>query len=393
MKNLKIKQLIARSTALSSLLAIAFFAVGMAQAQTTSVFTTGLSQPAKITQTPLGNFLVTETLGPPNSGRISIIDQNGNRRTLIDGLPSGISAEGPSGPTGIEIRGRTLFVAIGEGDGVLPGPVAGTQVPNPNPSSPLLSSVLEIHLSAKVERFTQGFSLSLADQNVLANGGTVTLNNGNVDSMRINLLVDFPNSVPNPLPFFTPNVRQSNPFALAANEQDLYVADAGMNAVIKVNIASGERQTLMTFPPRPNPLPFGPPFIEAVPDGIRLAGNQLLVTLLTGFPFVPGLSEVKQIDIRTGDSRTIVGGRSSAIDVLPEARQMSARGQYYVLEFSTNLRTGEPGQLLLVRPPFSPSVIASGLIAPSGMIRDAESGDIFITEIFTGRIIRVHLRN
>lgn len=88
-----------------------------AKAQTTSVFTTGLSQPAKIILTPTDNLLVTETLGPPNSGRVSIIDRNGNRRTLVDGLPSGISAEGPSGPSGLDMRGRTLFVAIGEGDG------------------------------------------------------------------------------------------------------------------------------------------------------------------------------------------------------------------------------------------------------------------------------------
>jgi hypothetical protein len=352
-----------------------------------------LSQPTKITQTPLGNLLVTETLGPPNSGRISIIERDGSRRTLIDGLPSGISAEGPSGPAGIEMRGRTLFVSIGEGDGVLPGPVPGTQVPNPNPASPLLSSVLVIHFSAKVERFAQNFSLSFADQMTIANGGTVTLTNGSVDSIRVSLLTDFPNSVPNPLPFFTPNVRQSNPFALAADRENLYVADAGMNAVFKINTATGERQTFATFPPRPNPLPFGPPVIEAVPDGIRLAGRQLFVTLLTGFPFVPGLSEVKQIDTWTGEIRTAVGGRSSAIDVLLTEPQRSERGQpYFVLEFSTNLRANEPGRLLLIRPPFSPpAVIAGGLITPTGMTRDAEIGDIFITEIFTGRIIRVHL--
>lgn len=391
MKNQTIKQLSVRSIFLSGLLTLAFFATGFGQLQSTSVFTTGLSQPAKIIQTPLDNLIVTETVGPPNSGRISIIDMEGNRRTLVDGLPSGIGAEGPSGPSGLDMRGRSLFVAIGEGDGVLPGPVQGTMIPNPNPSSPLLSSVLRIDFSANVERHGQGFSLSPAQHNLLANGGVVTLRNGSVGWIEISLVADFPNSVPNPLPFFAGNVRQSNPFALAAGGDNLFVADGGMNSVVRVNISSGEWRTLTVFPPRPNPLPFGPPVIEAVPDGIRLEGNRLLVTLLTGFPFVPGLSEVRQVDTRTGANSPFIGGRSSAIDVLEE-RTQHGQTQHFVLEFSTNFLANQPGQLLAFEAPFyPPQVIASGLISPSGMVRDSVSGDIFITEIFTGRIIRVHL--
>jgi len=181
-------------------------------------------------------------------------------------------------------------------------------------------------------------------------------------------------------------VRASNPFALVVGGNDLFVADAGLNSVMKVNIASGNWQTLTVFPPRPNPLPFGPPVIDAVPDGIRIAGGQLLVTLLTGFPFIPGLSEVRRVDTETGGSSTFIGGRSSAIDVL----EGTTNAQYYVLEFSTNLRGGAPGQLLLFQSPSSaPIVVAGGLISPTGMARDAVSGDIYITEIFTGRIIRV----
>lgn len=396
------KQILFRSIFLSGLLAVAFAAAGFGQRQTTSVFTAGLSQPAKIMQTPLGNFLVTETLGPPNSGRVSIIDRSGNRRTLIDGLPSGIGIEGPSGPTGLDMRGRTLYVAIGEGDEVVAGPAQGTQVPNPSPSSPLLSSVLRIDFSAKVERFGRGFSLSPADQIVLANGGAVTLRNGTIDSITVSLLTDIPNTVPNPLPFFTGNVRQSNPFAVAVGGDSLYAADAGMNLVWKINLLSGERQVLTVFPPRRNPLPFGPPVIEAVPDGIRVVGDQLLVTLLTGFPFVPGLSEVRMVDTRTGENKPFISGRSSAIDVLADRSGQDGNNeerlefvreqpQVFVLEFSANLLANEPGQLLLFRSSVFPQVIARGLISPTGMTRDESSGDIFITEIFTGRIIRVRL--
>ena len=359
------------------------------EAQTTSVFTSGLSQPSKVILTPSGNLLVTETMPMPNSGRVSIIDRHGNRRTLIDGLPSGMDPDGLSGPQGLDLNGRTLFVAIGNGDGTLAGPIQGTEIPNFHPSSPILSSVLAIHFSANVEMKTQGFSLTLADHVTMANGGVVTLSNGSGETIIVFLLADFPNFVPDPIPPFPANVRHSNPFGLGVSGGDVYVADGGMNNVVKVNIATRNTQTLTTFPPRPNPLPFGPPFIDAVPDGIRIIRGELLVPLLTGFPFAAGLSEVRRVDLATGNSTTFIGGRSSAIDIV-EGNPFHSPTQYYVLEFSSDFLVDAPGQLLSFSSPMaSPTVVAGGLISPSGMVRDAATGDIYITEIFTGNILRV----
>ena len=361
-----------------------------ANAQVTSVFATGLEGPAKIIITPSGNLLVAESGGAPNTGRVSIVDSSGHRRTLIGGLPSGISAEGgPSGPQGLDLRGRTLFVAVGEGDGTLAGPIPGTEVPNPTPSSPILSSVLAINLSANFEKPSQSFMLTLANHLTLAAGGDVILSNGGGATAVVELIANFPNFVPDPLPFFAGNVRHSNPFGIAVAAKDLYVVDGGMNSVVKVNIVTGITQTVTTFPPRPNPLPFGPPVIEAVPDGIRIINGQLLVTLLTGFPFVPGLSEVRRVDVLSGTSTPFIGGRSSAIDVM-QGKSAGSSTQYFVLEFSTDFLADAPGQLLLFQSPTAlPTVAAGGLISPSGMVRDPQSGDIFITEIFTGRIMRV----
>jgi len=60
-----------------------------AQTATTSVLVSGLRAPVKSIITSKGNLLVAEAGNGPNTGRISIVDANGNRRTLIDGLPSG----------------------------------------------------------------------------------------------------------------------------------------------------------------------------------------------------------------------------------------------------------------------------------------------------------------
>jgi len=75
--------------------------------------TTGLREPLGTTLTNQGNLLVSETGTPATgSGRISIIDSSGNRRTLLAGLPSAINdVSEPSGPAGLFIRGRTLYVA------------------------------------------------------------------------------------------------------------------------------------------------------------------------------------------------------------------------------------------------------------------------------------------
>jgi hypothetical protein len=66
--------------------------------------------------------------------------------------------------------------------------------------------------------------------------------------------------------------------------------------------------------------------------------------------------------------------------------------QLFVLQFSANFLAGLPGKLLLYDAPGAqPAVIADNLISPTSMARDSASGDLFITETFTGRIIRVQV--
>lgn len=93
------------------------------QAQNTSVFTTGLRAPTKIIRTPEGNLLTTGTNSENNTGNVTFVERTGAHRSLIGGLPSGISVEGnPSGPEGLLLdnrvgagrrRSRTLFILNG----------------------------------------------------------------------------------------------------------------------------------------------------------------------------------------------------------------------------------------------------------------------------------------
>src|SRR5215813_8999039 len=75
-------------------------------AQCTQI-TSGLRQPLGAALTNQGNLLVSETGTVAFlSGRISIVDAAGNRRTLLDGLPSAINdVNEASGPAGLFMRG------------------------------------------------------------------------------------------------------------------------------------------------------------------------------------------------------------------------------------------------------------------------------------------------
>lgn len=385
------KKLISRSVTL--LLFALLFSSANVLAQ--SVVTGDLKAPTRVILTPNGSLVVAETGTGNNDGRISIIDQSGHRRTLVDGLPSGISfgsgEADPSGPSGLALRGRTLYVSIGEGDGVIPGPVQGTTIPNPDRSTPIFSSVLAIRFDSSLETTSGDFALTSADYDGLSEGINLKARNPAGKKVVVSVLVNFKDFAEEPRPDLIANVRSSNPFGLAILKDTLYVADAGLNLVRAVDLETGESHVLARFAPKPNPLPFGPPFSDPVPENVRVFGKQLLVTLLTGFPFASGQSEVRKINLANNSQTEFIGGLSSAIDVIP-VKGPNGESQFYTLEFSTNLLANQPGQIMFFSSANAePVVVASGLISPTSMAFDEANGDIYVTEIFTGLIKKIHV--
>jgi hypothetical protein len=161
-----------------------------------------------------------------------------------------------------------------------------------------------------------------------------------------------------------------------------------LNQIVGIDLQSGATRTVSTFAPVPNPLPFGPPASDAVPDSITVFENQLLVTLLVGFPFAPNVSSVRSVDPRSGTNQVFIGGLTRSIDVVP-VKQRGNTG-FLVLEFSSDFLNDAPGRLLHFSSPSAvPTEVATNLISPTSMVRDDKTGEIFITEIFTGNIIRV----
>ena len=374
------------------------------QGQTTSVFTTGLQKPSTVITAADDSFLVSESGTPtPNTGRISLVNRTtGVRRTLVGGLPSGISNLGgppePSGPSRLRLHGHSVYLAIGPGDAVWNvGP--GLESPNPTPSSPLFDSVLELNLPGNYPEVTDAFMLSFADQTALAGGEEITLTNSDGQTMTIRMVVNLPNYMPNPRSTAPNNVRASNVFGIEIFQKNLYVVDASLNSIYRVDISSGDYETFVSFPSKPNPLfpTIGGPFVEAVPDNVHRVGNRLLVPLLTGFPFVQNFAEVRAVNLKGGEQETFIPNLTSAIDILHVEtgdllKDAGDGGSYYTLEFSTNQLANAPGRLRFYSTSdAAPVVVAANLISPTSMARDEASGDIFVTNIFPGTITRVQI--
>jgi hypothetical protein len=372
-------------------MAVMLLAIAKASAQCTELIA-GLHKPLGSALTNQGNLLVSESgTGAPGSARISIVDPSGNRRTLLDGLPSGISDVGsPLGPAGLFMSGRTLYVAMSAGDVVIAGPCPGSDRPNPNgPSSPIFSSVLAIQFSATVEQSTTGFTLTPADEQALADHQTVTLSNDS-GQITIRMVANFPDYVPFPIPCFPGNVLHSNPFQLVAVEDTLYVTDGGRNLAWAVNLLTESFSPLVAFPNIPNPLypALGGPFLQAVPTGIAAFDDDLLVTLFRGGPFPTGVSTVEQIDPTTGGDTPLVTGRTDAIGIRP----MKTRGatSYLVLQYaSAGPFFQGPGLVLRFDDPAGPpTVIANCLTHPTSMTLNERTGTLYVTEE-GGRVVAI----
>ena len=77
-----------RTTLLLTLAAVSILPAA-APAQVVQEYVTGLRAPMKTLSLPDGSLLVSEAGAGPNTGRVSLVDRDGRRFTVVDNLPSG----------------------------------------------------------------------------------------------------------------------------------------------------------------------------------------------------------------------------------------------------------------------------------------------------------------
>ncbi|MEP6993748.1 MAG: ScyD/ScyE family protein [Acidobacteriota bacterium] len=173
---------------------------------------------------------------------------------------------------------------------------------------------------------------------------------------------------------------------------NVYVGNAGMNTITAISASTGKARVITRFPPVANMLfpGLGGPVTDAVVTSIFVrADGTFLVTTLGGFPFGAGSSTVWSVDPATGAFTPLLTGLTSATNVIEVGATV------YVLEVSTDLLSGAPGQLLSFdlasAPAATPTVVAGGLIGPTGLIYEPTHNELLVSETFTGLIKRIAL--
>ena len=255
-----------KSLATTVMMATTLSLAGLVHAQNAQPLVDGLKAPLKVLALENGTVLVAEAGAGANQGRISFIDQQRRRATLIDQLPGATFYNGSaSGPAGLVLQGKRLYILIGSGDQVLAGQAPGSEVPNPTPSSPLLSSLLAAEFDDSGDGIAGDFSLPRVEHDRVAQGEVVTLFNARGQACRLWRVADFPDYLPEPRPGAPANVRQSNPFGMVGTSARIDVIDASRNLLWRVTPGTGEVAVTATFEQVVNSAPTGAPRVDAVP--------------------------------------------------------------------------------------------------------------------------------
>lgn len=178
-----------------------------------------------------------------------------------------------------------------------------------------------------------------------------------------------------------PNILDSHPYGLSAGPDGmLYVADAGANAVLKIDPASGATTLVALMPGQPGPLPNpgrgGAMEMDPVPTAVAFdaAGNPL-VSLLAGFPFVPGSSKVVSV-AADGTLSDFATGLTMTTDM-----QRAPDGRLYAVQmavFTDQGPTPDSGRLVRIGDDGSVTEVLTGLSFPTA-VAIAANGDVYLT--------------
>ena len=306
-----------------------------------SVYATGLTAPIGLEADARGWLWVAEQGTGNNDGQIAVVTSDGQVHPFLTGVRSLVFDNTPASAYHLTFHDGALWAALGLSTDVAEG------------------YVLRIDTTG----FRPGDTPHTAAEAELIDIGNFVLCEG------------FP---------------ETNLYDLAFDANgDLYVVDAGANAVIKRDGATGDLSVLATFETIPNPTPVGPPFIQAVPTSILFAGDRLYVGALTGFPFVEGLARVYEVGL-DGTVSVFQDGLTLVTDLTIHP----TNGHLAVLQFGQFDFDPPPpgfrphtGAALLLKDG-SPKPLATGLNLPVGMCFDAD-GNLFITTLPDGAVHRM----
>jgi len=290
---------------------------------------------------PQGCQNVPAPVGPYHGGptaRISRIESNGTRTTVVDGLPSAVS----SLPTG-DTNGAADIAFV---NGQLYALTAGGGCSHGNPNFP--NSVLRINV--QLHSFEMVANLSRFFQ-------------------------QHPVAHPNAGDFEPDGV----PYSMKAFHGDLIVIEPNHGRLLRINLGPGPRIEQLSD--------LSAPLGHIVPTSVANLDGRFFVGNLGLFPVEVGSSKLYQVTDK-GFVIDYWGGFTTVIDV-----QTDSQGRLYVMEFSSAAGFPNVGQGRIIRiANGTAEEIVSGLNVPTGMALDSHE-DIYVSDLGAapgeaGRIVR-----
>ncbi len=174
---------------------------------------------------------------------------------------------------------------------------------------------------------------------------------------------------------------ESNPYGLAVGPAGhLWMTDAAGNYLAKVDPASGHMDVIAVFDVLPSPIP-NPAHDNAlvsdpVPTGVAFdADGNVYVSLLPGFPFLPGSGKV----VRVGADGT-VSDYATGLTMLTDIR-MGPDNHLYAVSFGEFTEQGpvpNSGALIRIAEGTGSETLVSGLSMPTSVDFN-DAGDAYLT--------------
>lgn len=172
-----------------------------------------------------------------------------------------------------------------------------------------------------------------------------------------------------------PILIDSNPYGISLVDGVVYVADAGGNTIIAVDVETEEVSTFAVtaglpadfFPETGNPGRDGAQELDSVPSAVELGPDgRLYVAYVTGGPFPAGYAPIDAYSL-DGTMERVVEGLTMTADIA-----FDSSGQMYASIVSTDLINGGPGQVVRVENDGSATVVIDGLMLAAGITFDAD---------------------
>ncbi len=176
-------------------------------------------------------------------------------------------------------------------------------------------------------------------------------------------------------------VLEAHPYGITVGPDGwLWIANAGANTLMRVNPESGEIENVATFDglpgPMPNPARNDAMEVDPVPTAVVFdeAGNAY-VSLLSGFPFIPGSAKVLLV---TPDGE--ISDYATGLTMLTDL-QRGPDGELYAVQFGMFSEEGpvpNAGAVVRVHEANASEVLVSGLPFPTALAFD-QDGNAFVT--------------